>query len=317
MTEPDPAAAAAAGLLAAFETHLEVERGRSPHTVRAYLGDVGGLLEHVRRRSGRETSAAEDLTGLDVAALRSWLARLASTGASPATLARRAAAARVFTAWAYHQGLLPDDPGARLAAPRTRRPLPAVLRTDEASDVLAAATERAAAGNDPVALRDAAILEVLYATGLRVGELVGLDVDDVDDARRTVRVTGKGGRQRTVPFGGPAERALSAWRRRGRPLLAHDRSGPALFLGARGARLDQRVARAVVRRATAGLARLPDGASPHGLRHSAATHLLEGGADLRAVQELLGHATLATTQIYTHVTAERLRRAYEQSHPRA
>jgi integrase/recombinase XerC len=167
-----------------------------------------------------------------------------------------------------------------------------------------------------LALRDAAIMELLYATGIRVSELCGLDVDDLDEGRNTVRVLGKGGRERTVPVGLPAVRAVAAWKRAGRPALAGPGSGPALFLGARGGRLDPRTARRVVHAALAAVAGVPD-SGPHGLRHAAATHLLEGGADLRSVQEILGHASLASTQIYTHVSVERLTAAYRQAHPRA
>jgi integrase/recombinase XerC len=159
-------------------------------------------------------------------------------------------------------------------------------------------------------------MEVLYATGIRVSELCGLDVDDLDEGRNTVRVLGKGGRERTVPVGLPAVRAVAAWKRVGRPALARSGSGPAMFLGARGGRLDPRTARRVVHARLAAVAGVPD-SGPHGLRHAAATHLLEGGADLRSVQEILGHASLASTQIYTHVSVERLTAAYRQAHPRA
>ncbi len=186
-----------------------------------------------------------------------------------------------------------------------------MLRADQAAQLLDGAD-----GQEPGDLRDRAVLELLYATGIRVGELCGLDLDDVDDARRVVRVLGKGNRERSVPFGVPAERAVAAWRTRGRPAWVTPASGPALLLGVRGRRLDPRAARTLVHRR---LAKVPGAADlgPHGLRHSAATHLLEGGADLRAVQELLGHASLATTQIYTHVSVERLRSSYAQAHPRA
>jgi integrase/recombinase XerC len=297
---PEPMQAAVAG----FARHLAGERNRSEHTVRAYLGDVTSLLDHAVRL-GR---TAPD--GIDLTVLRSWLARLRTTGAARTSQARRAAAARTFTAWAHRQGLLATDPGTRLASPVPRRDLPAVLRTDQAAELVTAAT-----GEDPVPLRDRLILELLYATGIRVGELCGLDLSDVDRGRRVVRVLGKGAKERSVPYGLPAERALDAWLRYGRPALAGPRSGSALLLGARGARLQQGVARQVVN-GYARAAGLPH-TSPHGLRHSAATHLLEGGADLRSVQELLGHATLSSTQIYTHVSIERLRTAYRLAHPRA
>jgi integrase/recombinase XerC len=249
---------------------------------------------------------------IDLAVLRSWLARLRSTGAARTSLARRAAAARTFTGWAVREGLAGTDAGQRLASPRPHRTLPEVLRVDQAAALLDAPPVTA---DDPVAVRDRAVLELLYATGVRVGELCALDLGDVDWGRRLVRVFGKGAKERSVPYGVPAERALDAWVRSGRPALAGPASGAALLLGARGGRIQA----AIVRRALthyATLAGLPDMA-PHGLRHSAATHLIEGGADLRSVQELLGHDSLASTQIYTHVSMERLRAAYRQAHPRA
>jgi integrase/recombinase XerC len=222
---------------------------------------------------------------------------------------------RRFTAWAHKRGLLVTDPGDRLATPATHRPLPGVLKQGEASALLDVAIVAADDG-DPVHQRDLLALELLYATGMRVGELVGLDLDDVDDSRRTVRVLGKGAKERVVPYGPPAQRALDTWLEQGRPALQTPESGSALLLGARGRRVDPRVVRTVVHRTLRHVPGAPD-IGPHGLRHSAATHLLEGGADLRAVQEMLGHATLATTQIYTHVSVERLRATYEQAHPRA
>jgi integrase/recombinase XerC len=287
-----------------FARHLAAERNRSAHTVRAYLTDVVSLLDHAVRMGA--TRPGE----LELSTLRSWLARLRTTGAARTTLARRGAAARTFCTWAYREGLLTVDIGQRLASPRTRRDLPTVLRTDQSLALVTAPTTQ-----DPVALRDRVVLELLYATGIRVSELCGLDLSDVDDSRRVVRVFGKGAKERSVPYGIPAQQALDAWRRHGRPSLARPHSGTALLLGAKGARLQP----AVARRLVSGYARalgLPH-VSPHGLRHSAATHLLEGGADLRSVQELLGHASLASTQIYTHVSVDRLRAAYRQAHPRA
>jgi integrase/recombinase XerC len=300
---PLPPALAAAG--EAFARHLELERGRSAHTVRAYSADIAMLLDHAARLG--VTDPAE----LDLAVLRSWLARLRSTGAARTTMARRGSAARVFTAWAHRRGLVPTDPGALLATPKGHRPLPDVLRPDEAAQLVDAID-----GEDPVDLRDRLALELLYATGIRVGELCGLDVDDVDRARHVVRVLGKGNKERSVPYGTPAEAALEAWLSRGRPAWTRPGSGPALLLGARGGRVDPRTIRTVVHARLADVPGAPD-LGPHGLRHSAATHLLEGGADLRSVQELLGHATLATTQIYTHVSVERLRTSYDRAHPRA
>jgi integrase/recombinase XerC len=305
----EPLPASLTDPLCAFGTHLSVELGRSPHTVRAYLGDVTRLLQHARH------DGLVDLADLDLADLRGWLAAETREGHARSTIARRAASARVFTAWAAKRGLLPADPGDRLATPAAPRPLPGVLKQGEAATMLDVA-QLAADDGDPVHLRDLLVLELLYATGMRVGELVGLDLDDVDPGRRTIRVLGKGAKERTVPYGPPAQQALDDWLTRGRPALVTDASGAALLLGARGGRLDQRTARDVVHRALRHVEGAPD-LGPHGLRHSAATHLLEGGADLRSVQEILGHATLATTQIYTHVSVERLRATYEQAHPRA
>jgi integrase/recombinase XerC len=296
-----------AGARERYLDHLTFERGLSEHTVRAYAGDVSSLLDHVCNRLH-----CEDVSDLDIRVLRSWLARLHSMGASRSTISRRASAARVFTAWAARDGLLDSDPGVLLASPKAHRPLPEILRIDEAVAVM----EAAATDATPMGLRNAAIVEVLYATGARVSELCGIDVDDLDPERHTVRLLGKGAKERTVPLGDPALAAVGAWRSRGRPRLATMDSGAALFLGARGGRLDPRAARQVVHDRLGAVPGVAD-LGPHGLRHTAATHLLEGGADLRSVQELLGHATLATTQIYTHVSIERLRATYERAHPRA
>jgi integrase/recombinase XerC len=293
-----------------FAEHLALERGRSAHTQRAYVGDIGQLLDYLA--AGKPDAALNDLT---LPLLRSWLAAQAAAGAARTTLARRTSAVKTFTTWAARRGLLTADPATRLQLPKARRTLPAVLRQDQALDAMAAAKSGAQQG-DPLALRDQLIVELLYATGIRVSELCGLDIDDVDTSRRLVRVLGKGNKQRTVPFGEPAQAALTAWLTDGRPKLATVDSGPALLLGARGRRLDQRQARTVVHQTVAAVNGAPD-IGPHGLRHSAATHLLEGGADLRVVQELLGHSTLATTQLYTHVTVARLRAVHDQAHPRA
>ncbi len=295
--------------LADFERHLGVERDLSVHTVRAYLADVTGLARHACRLGHHEPAA------LDLRTLRSWLANQQVTGHSRTTLARRATAARVFTAWLARTGRTPTDAGASLGSPKAQRTLPAVLRADEAAELVRGAAESADDGS-PIGVRDVAILELLYATGIRVGELVSLDVDDLDRERNVVRVFGKGRKERTVPFGHPAARALDRWLVEGRPQLRAEGAGGALFVGARGRRIDQRAVRTLVHRLIADVPGAPD-IGPHGLRHTAATHLLEGGADLRAVQEILGHASLATTQLYTHVTTDRLRRAYEQAHPRA
>jgi integrase/recombinase XerC len=298
-----------ARVLGDYERHLASERDLTPHTVRAYLGDIAGLLDHATRLGLGE------VTELDLRSLRSWLAKQQTLGLSRTTLARRATAARVFTAWLHRTGRAPRDAGATLGSPKARRTLPSVLRADEANDLIRSAAELADDGS-PVGLRDVAMLELLYATGIRVGELVGLDLDDLDRDRNVVRVLGKGRKERTVPFGHPAAHAVDRWLALGRPALRAEGAGPALFVGARGQRIDQRAVRTLVHRRIAEVPGAPD-IGPHGLRHTAATHLLEGGADLRSVQELLGHASLATTQLYTHVTSERLRAAYRQAHPRA
>ncbi|MFI9840063.1 tyrosine recombinase XerC [Nonomuraea sp. NPDC051941] len=284
-----------------FGRHLRIERDLSQHTVRAYLSDVNSLLDHVDGR----------LEGLDIGVLREWLAEQYRAGKARATLARRTACVRTFTAYCYRRGWLAADPGLLLGSAKAARPLPAVLAPEQAQAVL----EVPSAG-DPKELRDQALLELLYATGVRVSELCGLDVDDVDRDRHVIRVLGKGRKERSVPFGLPALRAVDKWCIHGRPLWFRARSGAALFLGVRGGRIDAGTVRRVVHARLAQVDGAPD-MGPHGLRHSAATHLLEGGADLRSVQELLGHASLNTTQIYTHVSIERLRAAYRQAHPRA
>jgi integrase/recombinase XerC len=288
-----------------FGLHLARVDNRSTHTVRAYLGDVVSLLDHAARDGC--TTPGE----LDIAVLRSWLAARLRGGAARTSQARRAAAARTFTTWAHRAGLAAQDVGAQLASPRAHRELPTVLRADQAARLVGGATGR----QDPEAVRDRAVLEMLYATGVRVSELCGLDRADLDEARRVVRVFGKGAKERAVPYGVPAQRALDDWLRHGRPALATESSGDALFVGVKGGRLQATVVRRIVRNAALA-AGLPH-TSPHDLRHSAATHLLDGGADLRAVQDLLGHAALSSTQIYTHVSTERLRAAFKQAHPRA
>jgi len=319
--------------LEAFRRHLAAERGTSDHTVRAYTGDVRALLEYAAQAG--MTSPG----GLSIGILRGWLAAQHHAGLARATLARRAAAARTFTAYAHSRGWLAGDPGPLLGTPRVRRRLPEVARADQVAAVLAATEARAALpagggtaaaaaaadGPEPdgrdlrgraVMVRDLAIMELLYASGIRVSELCGLDLGDLDRERRTIRVMGKGGKERAVPVGLPAERAVQRWVRDGRPVLLAAGSGRALFLGARGRRLDPRAARRVVHARLGAVPGVPD-SGPHGLRHAAATHLLEGGADLRSVQEILGHASLASTQIYTHVSVERLQAAFRQAHPRA
>jgi integrase/recombinase XerC len=295
-------------ILEEFDEYLELQCLRSAHTRRAYLGDLRSLSAFL---DGQGVS----LDDLSLPLLRTWLSTGALAGAARTTLARRTSAVKTFTAWALRRGVLATDPAARLQVPKAHRTLPSVLRQDQALDAMAAAKSGAEQG-DPLALRDRLIVEMLYATGIRVSELCGLDIDDVDTRHRVVRVLGKGNKQRTTPFGVPAADALGGWLADGRPALVAAESGPALLLGARGRRLDVRQARTVVHQTIAAVDGAPD-MGPHGLRHSAATHLLEGGADLRVVQELLGHSSLATTQLYTHVAVSRLRAVHDQAHPRA
>lgn len=308
-------------VVADYERHLELERGLSAHTVRAYLADVVSLvgflhgLPTVGGVRSIDRSRGKGVAALDLTGLRAWLAAQRTAGVSRTTMARRSAGARTFTAWAHRRGHLADDPGARLASPRPHRKLPSVLRQEQAGEVLAA-SEKGAVELDAAALRDHALLELLYATGIRVSELCGLDVDDVDLEKRLVRVLGKGAKERMVPFGEPAWKAVSGWLRHGRPTLAKPGSPPALLLGVRGGRFQPSSVRRIVHEALNAIPGVPV-MGPHGLRHSAATHLLEGGADLRSVQELLGHATLATTQLYTHVTVERLKAIHDRTHPRS
>lgn len=293
----------------AYTRHLVHEAGRSAHTIRAYVGDVRALRQQLARQ-GVQTPADVTLTSL-----RTWLGEQAEAGAARGSVARRAASARSFLRWAHRRGMIPADPSVRLVSPRRSVRLPSVLTEDDAGQLMAIAAV-AADDLDALNIRDRAMVELLYAAGIRVGELVGLDVDDVDLAERTMRVFGKGAKERTVPFGQPARDAVREWLADGRPRIVTGASGPALFLGRRGRRVDQRQVRTAVHRLIGHVADAPD-IGPHGLRHSAATHLLDNGADLRSVQELLGHASLATTQIYTHVSVERLRSSYEQAHPRA
>lgn len=299
-----------ARLLGEYERHLAFERNMSEHSVRAYSGDISSLLQHAVR------FGATSVGDLDLRLLRSWLAKQQTMGRARTTIARRSTAARTFTGWLHRTGRIPTDPGALLASPKAHRVLPPVLRTDEAEamvDLVEVDPDTADAGT----LRDAAMLELLYATGIRVSELVGLDLSSIDNGRRTLRVLGKGNKERTVPFGVPAAKALDRWLERGRPAFqSTDVSTAAVFLGARGSRIDPRVVRRVVNQRTEAVPGAPR-LSPHGLRHTAATHLLEGGADLRSVQELLGHSSLSTTQLYTHISSDRLRQAYRQAHPRA
>ena len=297
-------------LIAAFTRHLEVERSLSVHTIRAYIGDLESLLNHL------ETIGVTDISQLELVHLRSWLANQQVKGGARTTLSRRAVSVRLFTKWAVKNKYLAKDVAATLATPKGHRTLPEVLDIADAKTAMDSLATRASEEETPISLRDVAMVELLYATGARVAELCGLDVSDIDYDRQTIRVLGKGNKERTIPLGNPAMKALNVWLKEGRDSIKNSLSGNAIFLGARGKRIDQRTVRTVVYnalQAIEGIERM----GPHALRHSAATHLLEGGADLRTVQEILGHASLATTQIYTHVSTERLQKAFKQAHPRA
>jgi integrase/recombinase XerC len=319
-----------------FLAYLSANRGLSENTLKAYGADIASCL-HILRLRG-----AGSLDEITVDDLRSWLAD-ESRGHARSSMARKVVSIRRYFAWAYDHGDIRSDPAAALMIPKLPHTLPAVLNERQASDLMDRGerdadddprnpqdpqdyqhhndhhdemAERSVRGRDhAIAIRDAAVLELLYATGIRVAELVGADVDAIDAGHRTIMVNGKGNKQRVVPFGAHAARALRRWLDEGRPQLCTAASGRAVFLGARGGRLDQRVARQVVH-AKAREAGVPD-ISPHALRHSAATHMLDGGADLREVQEMLGHASLSTTQRYTHVSIEGLKRRYRQAFPRA
>ncbi|MBI5159812.1 MAG: tyrosine recombinase XerC [Micrococcales bacterium] len=293
----------------AYARHLELERAYSPHTVDAYRSDLLAFAEHA------ETSGVNELEAIDLELLRDWLWRSSVKGLSASTIARRSASLRGFTRWLVAGDVLDTDPASRLRAPKSSSRLPRVLTRPQMDRILEGLVSRAGEG-EPGALRDLAVIELLYASALRVSELVGLDLGSIDLERLTLRVTGKGAKERVVPFGVPARRALEDWLLRGRSKLARESASEAVFLGVRGGRLGSR---AVYELVSSLLSEVPGAgpAGPHALRHTAATHLLDGGADLRAVQELLGHASLGTTQIYTHVSTERLRRAYASAHPRA
>ena len=297
-------------LIAAFARHLEVERSLSVHTIRAYLGDLESLLTHL------ETIGVQDISQLELVHLRSWLANQQIKGGARTTLSRRAVSVRLFTKWAVKNKYLAKDVAATLATPKGHRTLPEVLEIADAKTAMDSLATRAAEEETPISLRDVAMVELLYATGARVAELCGLDLSDIDYDRQTIRVLGKGNKERTIPLGNPAMKALNAWLKGGRDSVKNSQSENAVFLGARGKRIDQRTVRTVVYNALEAIEGI-ERMGPHSLRHSAATHLLEGGADLRTVQEILGHASLATTQIYTHVSTERLQKAFKQAHPRA
>jgi len=297
-------------LIAAFTRHLEVERSLSVHTIRAYIGDLESLVDHL------ENIGVADISQLELIHLRSWLANQQVKGGARTTLSRRAVSVRLFTKWAVKNKYLAKDVAATLATPKGHRTLPEVLEIADAKVAMDSLATRAAEEDTPISLRDVAMVEMLYASGARVAELCGLDLGDIDYDRQTIRVLGKGNKERTIPLGNPAMRALNAYLKDARDSLKNAHSANAVFLGARGKRIDQRTVRTVVYKALQAIEGI-ERMGPHALRHSAATHLLEGGADLRTVQEILGHASLATTQIYTHVSTERLQKAFKQAHPRA
>ncbi len=297
-------------VLGEYTLHLTKERSLSEHTTRAYLGDLTSFFDNL------ELQKVDDLSKVTIAHIRSWLATQQVKGGARTTLSRRAVSIRLFTKWATKKGFLAKDIGLTLATPKGHRTLPEVLSISDATVAMDSLATRVAEEESATSIRDCAILEVLYASGARVSELCGLDLDDIDYQRNTILVLGKGNKERTIPLGNPAMKALNNWIKNARPEIVNGTSGEAVFLGIRGKRIDQRTVRTVVYEALEAL----EGAQrlgPHALRHSAATHLLEGGADLRTVQEILGHASLATTQIYTHVSTERLQKAFKQAHPRA
>lgn len=295
-------------LIDRFISNTAAIKGYSENTSRAYRSDLTELLTHLQHL-GRTDSAEIELEDL-----RDWLYRITEAGAARSSVARKSAAVRAFTAWLERNQLHPADLGLRLRSPKTGNSLPKVISRETLNEVFETLDRGAATGN-PDRIFDQLVIELLYATGMRVSELVGLNLSDIDYSRRLLRVTGKGNKQRMVPYGEPAAAALETWIRQGRPAFITETSDDALLLAARGKRVNVRVIYGLV----AGvLADTPSGAAgPHTLRHTAATHLLDGGADLRSVQELLGHASLGTTQIYTHVSVERLREGYRGAHPRA
>jgi integrase/recombinase XerC len=293
-----------------YSHYLVNEKALSTHTVRAYLGDLDSFIEHLAN------NGVTEIVDVTLQLIRSWLATQQVRGGARTTLSRRAVSIRLFTKWATKRGYMAVDVGATLATPNSHHTLPGVLTQGDAVTAIDSMATRAAEFDTPTSIRDVALVELLYATGARVSEVCGLDLEDLDFHRNTIRVLGKGNKERMIPMGAPAVKALNTYINGARNELANDKSGRALFLGARGKRIDQRAVRTVVYEALSALEGV-ERMGPHSLRHSAATHLLEGGADLRTVQEILGHSSLATTQIYTHVSTDRLRQAFKQAHPRA
>ena len=294
--------------LAEYGVHLESGRGYSANTVKGYLSDLENLQTFLAAKQ------LTDLADLNLDLIRDWLWVANQKGLAKSSLARKSAAVRSFTAWLFKQGMIEADFGLRLKSPKSTRTLPKVVTRESLAQIFEHLT-RLATDDNPNGIRDLAVVELLYASGARVSELVGLDIDSIDFDRNVMRVLGKGSKERMVPFGQPAREALTHWLRVARPMYANEKSKNALLINSRGQRIGVRQVYALVSKllenTSTGLA------GPHALRHSAATHLLDGGADLRAVQELLGHASLGTTQIYTHVSIERLREGYKNAHPRA
>ena len=294
-----------------FVTYLEIEKNRSPNTVRTYKTDLELFLEFA------SATGIKNLDSLELNTFRLWLADQKKKGSSNSTISRRSSTVRVFSTWAFQKGLIKTDPAVRLISPKVNRTLPNVLAQKQASNLMQTASNLDDEENSvTIRMRDHAVLEVLYSSGIRVSELTGLDIKDLDFTRCTMRVIGKGNKERVVPFGQPAKEAIQTYLTKARTELADEKSGNALFLGTRGKRLDTRQVRRILTNAISRVEGLVN-VSPHDLRHSAATHMLEGGADLRIVQKLLGHSSLATTQKYTHVTIERLREVFANAHPRA
>lgn len=294
--------------ISGFESHLDAGRGYSANTVKGYLVDVTDFAEYLAKQG------FDRIDDISLDHLRDWLWGASESGLSKATLARKSAAIKSFCAWAHKNELIAEDCSLRLRAPKASRTLPKVVSRESLQIIFDRLLE-AATDDNPQGVRDLVAVELLYASGARVSELVGLDLDDIDFSRNIMRVMGKGAKQRMIPFGIPAREALDKWIRISRPELVSEKSGQALLLNSRGQRIGVRQVYGLVAKL---LEATPTGAAgPHSLRHSAATHLLDGGADLRAVQELLGHASLGTTQIYTHVSIERLREGYKNAHPRA
>lgn len=297
------------GAVARFLQELQGARSASPHTVRAYTGDLDLFVQSLR------VAEATDLADITLEDARQWLWGMAERGDAASTIARRVSAVKSFSQWCHRNELLPVDSLSRLSAPKKPRHLPRVVTQLAMDDLLANLASRANS-DDPVALRDLAIWELLYSSALRVSELVSLRPESFDWVDGTVRVMGKGSKERVVPVGIPAQQALLAYAERARPVLFREGTPANFFVGARGGALTTRTVYRVVSDI---IGEIPGSGpkGPHTLRHTAATHLLDGGADLRSVQEILGHASVGTTQIYTHVSSERLRAAHAQAHPRA